>query len=1523
MALRELPWAQYKKGIDRWFFWEATYYNDFQNGQGNTDVFTSARTFGTPDPSLLSSYGQSTHFNNGDGLLFYPGTDLVFPSSSYGISGPIASLRLKHWRRGIQDVDYLALAGRINPTAVQNLVNQMVPKALWENQCPDTSDCSYFIGPVSWSENPDDWESARSQLASIIESANLATTTTSLTSSSNPSAFNQSLTFTATVAAASGTPTGTVTFSPLGTATLSNGTATFNATSLPVGTHSVTAIYGGDNSFSSSTSAPLTQTVDPGTLLVSPPAGKTAAGNQGGPFSPASFQFQLSADAGSMSYSISGVPNWLTASSTSGTATPTPTTITFTVNSAANSLAAGNYTATITFTNSTNGQGTQTQSLALGINQTSQGGNGGAGNAGIWITGPLAKVLQTNAALGSAQSLQISASRNEFADFQVHALPTTNPVQMSVAVSDFTNSQAGYVIPSATNVFLYREAYLNITNPSDQYGTLGLTPDPLIPTVDPYSGEARNAFPVTVLANQTQSAWVDVLVPPGAPPGNYTGTVTIKDGNNVIGQLTVTLQVWAFTLPSTATLKSAFAGGTGMCIAAFGAGSDNGYTNCAQYPGSGGNSDRALELIYRDQAKFALDHRISITDGTIGPPGAITWSHYDTTYGDLLGGTAPTLLKGAALTATRYTPPGFSTASGVVQDWVSHFTTQGWLGALFDSTCTDYPCSSALTREQAIYAGSSNLKTLVTTNLAVATQNNLLADLNIIVPPVNDMEPAGGSNQRSSYASFLSGANKHLWWYQDCQTHGCTTSTIAAPAIIWPSYMIDASPARNRVFQWLSFIDNIEGEFYHEIGQCWTFGCGPNNGSHDPWTSVYASGGNGDGTLIYPGTPAKIGGTTPVPVPSIRLKLIRDGMQDFEYLHALSQAGHDAFARTTAAAFITAAYNFNDDPQAMMNARAALGAGLNQLVPATTLTSSTNPSASGQSVTFTATVAPNSGTPTGTVAFLDGTTQLGTGALSSGTATFSTTSLSVGSHSITAVYSGDGNFASSTSAVLTQTVDTGNMQVSPTTDMTTVGYQGGPFSPASFQYQLGVDAGSIAYSISGVPNWLTVSSASGTATTTPITITFTVNSTANSLAVGSNTATVTFTNSSNGQGNLSVNAALTVNTAPALQISPATAISASGKQGGPFSPSSFQYQLSASTGSVGYSISGLPPWLTASSTTGTVTTSATTVSFTVNSNANSLPVGTQNATISFANTTYSQGNQTINAALNVNSARGSQASRTYVSGVGDDLNPCSRTAPCKTFAGAISQTSTAGEINCLDPGGYGTLTITKSITIDCTGTFGSILSSGTNGITIDLSTSPDPLKSVVLRGLGINGAGGGAQSGLKGVSILSAAVVTLEDVVIMNHAQQGISDTRTAPGRLFIKNSVVRSNAGVGILAAAGGSTNMVSIENVHSLNNLYGLATGSGNQVEITRSVFSGNSAAAIEADPGARVRVDSSTVNFNGIGLQTGGAISFANTDISFNSTALSGPTISFGNNRIYSNGALGTAPTVGAASSDHGQQ
>src|SRR5437899_1258907 len=124
-------------------------------------------------------------------------------------------------------------------------------------------------------------------------------------------------------------------------------------------------------------------------------------------------------------------------------------------------------------------------------------------------------------------------------------------------------------------------------------------------------------------------------------------------------------------------------------------------------------------------------------------------------------------------------------------------------------------------------------------------------------------------------------------------------------------------------------------------------------------------------------------------------------------------------------------------------------------------------------------------------------------------------------------------------------------------------------------------------------------------------------------------------------------------------------------------------------------------------------------------------------------------------ALALPASASAQASRTWVSGVGDDANPCSRTAPCKTFAGAISKTAGGGEINCLDPGGFGGVTITKSIAIKCQYTEGGVLVSGTNAIVINAAVTD----KVTLRGLDVNGIGIGAQTSLSGVKVISAKTV--------------------------------------------------------------------------------------------------------------------------------------------------------------------
>ncbi|MBC8450421.1 MAG: DUF4091 domain-containing protein [Chloroflexi bacterium] len=171
VALRELAWGHYKKGVERWFYWESTYYDNYQGGMGQTNVFQQAQTFGDYSYDSDTRGQAGWNYFNGDGVLFYPGTDTRFPDESYGASGPFASLRLKMWRRGIQDVDYLTLAASVNPTRTAEIVNEIVPTVLWEYGVEDPGDPTWVRTDISWSTDPDDWEAARAELADIIESA--------------------------------------------------------------------------------------------------------------------------------------------------------------------------------------------------------------------------------------------------------------------------------------------------------------------------------------------------------------------------------------------------------------------------------------------------------------------------------------------------------------------------------------------------------------------------------------------------------------------------------------------------------------------------------------------------------------------------------------------------------------------------------------------------------------------------------------------------------------------------------------------------------------------------------------------------------------------------------------------------------------------------------------------------------------------------------------------------------------------------------------------------------------------------------------------------------------------------------------------------------------------------------------------------------------------------------------------------------------------------------------------------------
>jgi hypothetical protein len=233
-----------------------------------------------------------------------------------------------------------------------------------------------------------------------------------------------------------------------------------------------------------------------------------------------------------------------------------------------------------------------------------------------------------------------------------------------------------------------------------------------------------------------------------------------------------------------------------------------------------------------------------------------------------------------------------------------------------------------------------------------------------------------------------------------------------------------------------------------------------------------------------------------------------------------------------------------------------------------------------------------------------------------------------------------------------------------------------------------------------------------------------------------------------------------------------------------------------------------------------------------------------------------------------------QASRTWVSGVGDDANPCSRTAPCKTFAGAISKTAPGGEIDALDPGGFGALTITKAITLDGGGgQVASVLVAGTNGIVVAAGAGDE----VIIRNLRINGIG----SGLNGIRWISGKSLHVENCWIFDFTQNGIDIEKSDGGKAYISGTTSEDNLGgssAGLLVHNTTNNVQVVVTNSLFVDNTFGIAAQDFSNVSVFNSEISGNTntglQSTITAGGTSTLQVYHSNAAHNSIGLFAGGS-------------------------------------------------
>jgi hypothetical protein len=527
---------------------------------------------------------------------------------------------------------------------------------------------------------------------------------------------------------------------------------------------------------------------------------------------------------------------------------------------------------------------------------------GSASAAQVWVAPAAQKIRPGMTAPANAPtSASIAGAQNEFESFQVVVTGAASGVSMSLTSLDDGH---GHSI-SGRDLVLYREAIINVSKQSGGDGATGEWPDALIPDVDPIVGEKRNAFPFDVKNGQSVAVFVDVHSPDKTPAGTYKGTLHVTGG--ATQDIPVSLTVWDFAIPSTSSLRSAYGmQWNGPCLG-------HGDSGCS-------NTDAEMQLRSR-YVQTALDNRISIHQpyytSTVDSGGNGNWAAFDKYAGPFLDGTADTRLKGAKLTSTSVDGAPNAAQNGA---WSKHFEEKGWSPVLFEYDCDEPPLTCSWSdiqgRADAAHGANPYVPALVTTT-ADQLQKNNITGIDLVTPVVNFVEGKPGSqyagNQRAGYP-------KYMWWYQSCMSFGCSgvsSSMDSSGETGWPTMAIDADATRNRAMEWLSFAYDIQGELYYETTTAFAAG-------NDPWTNQYYFGGNGDGTLFYPGTPAKIGGQTEIPVESLRMKMIRDGMEDYELMNLAKSKGLGDQAKQIAQGVYPKTYQATSTPAAIDGARAEL-----------------------------------------------------------------------------------------------------------------------------------------------------------------------------------------------------------------------------------------------------------------------------------------------------------------------------------------------------------------------------------------------------------------------------------------------------------------------------------------------------------------------------------------------------------------------------------------------------------------------
>ncbi len=511
-------------------------------------------------------------------------------------------------------------------------------------------------------------------------------------------------------------------------------------------------------------------------------------------------------------------------------------------------------------------------------------------------------------ALGQSR---LRAARGECEGIQVYVSPTTE-VRSADAVP--LKGPGRGAVP----VTVYREGWMNLTRATEGGGATGLWPDPLLPVQRARGGTNPAVLPARSTTDQPLVLYLEMCVPSGTDPGKYGGQLAVRFGDGTSATLPLELDVAPVEIPATSTLPNTFGLGVYVLVHGFGIKRE---------------SPEALALL-KAAGRALLEHRMSGYQMGLDPlpsrPGpdgtrVVDFTRYDAEMADVLNGTA--LPSGARFTTAEINDdPRLPHADRVayLRAWMAHFAQKGWPQILWYYAHDEpAPKDDPLVRSQAaLTREAGRLPLLVTTyRPALFDAGEIIVPVMVCMfvhpgPRLCPIAPQPAARIREALRP-----DQQLWWYQSCMIHGCDgppkDRRLAASMTGWASYMIDHSGPRNRAMGVLAFLDRIQGELYFDTLAAW-------EKDGQPWRDVWRYGGNGDGTFFYPGTRAQVGDEAPLIVSSLRLKTLRDGLEDHALLTLVAarrgRGAAEAFGRRLA----RSGWEITDDPATWTEVHGAL-----------------------------------------------------------------------------------------------------------------------------------------------------------------------------------------------------------------------------------------------------------------------------------------------------------------------------------------------------------------------------------------------------------------------------------------------------------------------------------------------------------------------------------------------------------------------------------------------------------------------